>query len=164
MVAIEIGNEVLEAAGLLAEVSGGANQFGQLILGQGAQRGEIESAGAAKTRNGALDIFPGSILRKQGADDDFEAGACRPPVLRAIVAFEGEVMGADERVSGFEFLVFRNAALLTERKNKCTSLRIGSLEPAEDWLARCWRTECRRCKSHRDRCRDGSYTASEDWR
>ena len=45
---------------------------------------------AAQIANGAFDVGPGSVLREDGADDNFEAGAARPPVLGA--------MGCEERV------------------------------------------------------------------
>ncbi len=40
-------------------------------------------ASVAQITNGAFDVGPGSVLREDGSDDNFEAGPAGPPVLRA---------------------------------------------------------------------------------
>ena len=60
---------------------GGANTV------DGLQR---KHACVAQIADGAFYVGPGSVLREDGADDNFKAGAARPPVLGA--------MGCEERV------------------------------------------------------------------
>ena len=78
-------NEALEGFGLLAEVAGRAEQRGQPVreriprIAVGRQQ-----AGSAQIANGAFDVGPGGVLREDGANDDFEAGAAGPPMLRAV--------------------------------------------------------------------------------
>jgi len=51
----------------------------------------------AQLANGAFDVGPRSVLGEDGADDDFEAGAAGPPVLRA-VSGEKRVEVSEERL------------------------------------------------------------------
>ena len=77
-------HEGLESFGLLAEVAGGAEECCKLTrMGRGGWH-RREQASGAQIANGALDVGPGSVLGEDGADDDFEASAAGPPVLRAV--------------------------------------------------------------------------------
>ena len=52
--------------------------------GDGADGGWREELGGAEIGDGTLDVFPGSALREDRTDDDFEAGAAGPPVLGTV--------------------------------------------------------------------------------
>ena len=116
VLAVEIGNKVLDAAGFLPEISGGANQLRQFVFRQRAQRGKIERSFATKIRDGALHVLPGCVLCEKCADDDFEAGSTRPPVLRAVFFPESHIMRVDALVSRFSFLVSRDCNQPTQTK------------------------------------------------
>lgn len=73
-----------EFAGLLAEIAGRANQLGKTRERNAFERGRGEQFFAAKGDDGFLDVGPAGALGKDGADDDFEASAAGPPVLRTI--------------------------------------------------------------------------------
>src|SRR4030095_5940365 len=51
-------------------------------------------------QQGALDVFPGSVLRQDGANDDFEAGTAGPPMLRAVSGEESFEVRAEDSVAG----------------------------------------------------------------
>ena len=63
--------------------------------GDGADGGWREELSGAKIGDSAFDVFPGSVLGKDCADDDFEAGTAGPPVLRAVGGEEGMVVGEE---------------------------------------------------------------------
>ena len=50
--------------------------------------GKREKFFAAEIGYGAFHVGPGSILREDGSDDDFEARAAGPPILRAVYGKE----------------------------------------------------------------------------
>lgn len=99
---VQEGYEGFESFALLAEVSGGAEVAGQLGWGDIADSGGGQQLGAAQVGDGVFDVFPRSVLREDGAYDNFEAGAPGPPVLgtdsseervivRMQVVFRGEI-------------------------------------------------------------------------
>jgi hypothetical protein len=47
------------------------------------QSGPAQQAGVSKARNGPGSILPCRVLGKDGAEDDLQASACRPPALAA---------------------------------------------------------------------------------
>ena len=47
------------------------------------QSGPAQQAGVSKPRNGPGSILPCRVLGKDGAEDDLQASACRPPALAA---------------------------------------------------------------------------------
>jgi hypothetical protein len=82
--------EGLERFGFLAEVAGGAEKLRQ-SRGANAPDGlRREQARVAQVANGTLNVAPRSVLRQDGANNNFKAVPARPPVLRA--------MGREERV------------------------------------------------------------------
>jgi len=80
--------ESFELARFLAEVAGGANELREARGASAADGGKREKFFAAEIGDGAFDVGPGSILREDGADDHFEAGAAGPPVLGAVCGKE----------------------------------------------------------------------------
>jgi len=69
--------------------------FAEGCGGNGADGGWREELSGAKIGDSAFDVFPGSVLGKDCADDDFEAGTAGPPVLRAVSDEEGMVVGVE---------------------------------------------------------------------
>jgi hypothetical protein len=76
--------ERLNRFGFLPEVAGRAEKLGQSRCANTTDGLWREHACAAQVANGALDVGPGSVLREDGADDNFETSSAGPPVLRAI--------------------------------------------------------------------------------
>jgi len=76
--------EGFQLARFLAEVAGGANQAGQAGGGDALDGDGGEQLLAAEIADGARDVGPTGVLRKDCANDDFEAGSSRPPVLRTV--------------------------------------------------------------------------------
>ena len=90
MVFVQEGHEVFEGFGFLAVVTGGTEMSGKPDRRDFLDGGRGEQPGTAQVGDGTFDVFPGRVLREDSAYDNFEAGAARPPVLRA--------MGGEERV------------------------------------------------------------------
>jgi hypothetical protein len=90
---VQEGYKGFESFGFLTEVSGGAEMAGELGQGDIADRGGGQQLGASQVGDGAFGVFPGSVLRKDCAYDNFEAGAAGPPVLRAIGGEERRIVG-----------------------------------------------------------------------
>jgi len=86
--------EGLERFGFLAEVAGGAEKLRQSRVANASDGLRREHAGSAQVANGALDVGPRSILREDGADNNFKAAAARPPMLRAVGREERVKIGA----------------------------------------------------------------------
>ena len=84
VIAMDEAREGFQFFGFLTEVAGRADELREARSRTGMQGVERKEFFTAKIGNGALDIFPGSVLREDGADDDFEASAARPPVLWAV--------------------------------------------------------------------------------
>ena len=84
---VELVEEVhkgFERFGFLAEVAGRAEERCKFRAGHSPDGNWGKQASATQVSNGAFDVGPGSVLREDSADDDFEASAAGPPVLRAI--------------------------------------------------------------------------------
>lgn len=90
---VEEGDERFKGFGFLAEVAGRAEVFCERGGRDAMNGGRGEKFCCTKVGNGAFDVFPGSVLRKYGADDDFEAGTTRPPVLTTVSSEECVVVG-----------------------------------------------------------------------
>ena len=89
-----------ELAGFLAEIARGADEvgkfwFGELFEGLGGKK-----LVAAQFAEGALDVGPAGILREDGSDDHFEAGAGGPPMLRSVGLEESLVVVLEDGESG----------------------------------------------------------------
>lgn len=91
---VQEGNKSFECGGFAGIKAGGLDEAAELVEGNGAETGDGERAGAAEIGDGALDGFPGGVLGKVRADDDFEGGFGRPPVLRTVGSGETVVHGA----------------------------------------------------------------------
>jgi hypothetical protein len=76
--------ERLERFGFLPEVAGRAEKLGQSRCANTSDGLWREHACAAQVANGAFRVGPGSVLREDGTDDNFETSSAGPPVLRAI--------------------------------------------------------------------------------
>jgi len=90
---IKKSDEGLEGFGLLAEIARGAEVLGERGGRDAVDGGRGEKLCCAKVGNGAFDVFPGGVLREDGADDDFEAGPAGPPLLRTVSSQERVVVG-----------------------------------------------------------------------
>jgi hypothetical protein len=86
--------EGLERFSFLAKVAGGAQELLQSCGANASDGLRREQARSAQVANGALDVGPRSILREDGADDNFEAAAARPPMLGAVGCEERVKIGA----------------------------------------------------------------------
>jgi len=73
----------LNGAGLLPEIPGGADAGFELCPGTCAQLSPSKESGLTKASDRHGDIPPAGILSQDGAEDDFQASACRPPTLGA---------------------------------------------------------------------------------
>ena len=108
----EKGDERPQRFCFLAEVAGWAKASCELCRRGCTDCSRREQFLAAKIGDGPLDVFPGRILRKDGAGDDFKPRATRPPVLRAMSGEESvEVRakdGAASRRDGRTRRRFRN--------------------------------------------------------
>jgi hypothetical protein len=93
--AIQEPDEVFYVAGFLTKVSGGADEGSEFGLRHCAQAPQIKGARTAEIAKGALNVDPGRILREQRAKDDFQPRSGRPPMLGAVMAFEGSVVAAN---------------------------------------------------------------------
>jgi len=89
---LDEAREGLQLFGFLAKVAGRADESGKTRRGDVQHCGDREEFLAAEIGDGALDVGPGSVLREDGADDDFEARAAGPPVLGAIGRHEGFII------------------------------------------------------------------------
>jgi len=85
---IKKSDERFEGFGLLAEIARGAEVLGERGGRDAVDGGRGEKLCCAKVGDGAFDVFPGGVLREDGADDDFEAGTAGPPVLRTMSSEE----------------------------------------------------------------------------
>jgi len=90
--------ERLERFGFLAEVAGGPEKLRQPRGANASDGLRREQARSAQITNGALDVGPRSILREDGADNNFKAAAARPPMLGAMGCEERVKIGAQRRV------------------------------------------------------------------
>ena len=70
--------------GFLAEVAGRAEEPREFRAGHSPDSNWGKQASGTQVSNGAFDVGPGSVLREDSTDDDFEAGSAGPPVLRAV--------------------------------------------------------------------------------
>ena len=73
----------LDGAGLLPEIPCGADASFKLRSGSRAQACPSEESSFPKATDCHSDIPPIGILSQDGAEDDLQASACRPPTLRA---------------------------------------------------------------------------------
>jgi len=80
--------EGFQFASFLPKVAGGTNEAGKASNGNVFHGAKREKSFAAKIRNSTLHVGPGGILGKDGADNDFKAGAAWPPALRAMYGEE----------------------------------------------------------------------------
>jgi len=97
MLLSEKADEGFQLFRFLAEVAGRANElgeFGEWDYFDGAGREELRTA---EVGDGRFDVGPCGVLDQDGADDDLEAGAAGPPVLRAVGGEESVVVGAERR-------------------------------------------------------------------
>ena len=92
---VEQGNEGFERGRLARVEAGGLDEAAELVEGDGAETGDGERTGAVEIGDGALDGLPGGVLGEVGADDDFDGGFGRPPVLRAVSGGELIVHAAE---------------------------------------------------------------------
>jgi hypothetical protein len=76
--------EGLKRFGFLPEVAGGAEKLRESRGTNAAESFRRKHACIAQVADGAFDVGPGSILREDGADNNFQAGPARPPVLGAM--------------------------------------------------------------------------------
>jgi hypothetical protein len=90
---IKKSDEGLEGFALLAEIARGAEVLGERGARDAVDGGRGEKLCRAKVGNGAFGIFPGGVLREDGADDDLEAGTAGPPVLRTMSSEQCVVVG-----------------------------------------------------------------------
>ncbi len=70
-----------DGACFLAKISRWANAFFDIDSRSPAQTVPAEKPGGSKTANGSGSILPARILGEDGAEDDLQASACRPPAL-----------------------------------------------------------------------------------
>jgi hypothetical protein len=92
------GEEAIERAVVFNEekISEGLESFGLLavVAGRAEARGELRGRDltdclwrqeflVTEIGDNAFDVFPGRVLSQDGANDNFETGAARPPVLAA---------------------------------------------------------------------------------
>src|SRR5437016_221451 len=82
-------NEGLESFGLLAEVAGRTKELRELGRRSPADRVRRKQSCGSQVSNGAFDVGPGSVLGENRANDDFKAGAARPPMLRPMSSQQG---------------------------------------------------------------------------
>lgn len=80
---VEESDEGFERSSFAQHEAGGANEVAELSFGNRTESADGEDAASAQVGNGAFDGFPGGILGEVSADDDFERGLRRPPLLRA---------------------------------------------------------------------------------
>ncbi len=88
----EEAHEGFQSFGLLAEIARGADQRSEASGGDAFEGERSQKAFTAKIGDGAFDVGPRGVLGEDGADDDFEGGTGRPPVLWAEVVEEGLVI------------------------------------------------------------------------
>ena len=86
-----VPGEGTEPAGLHAKRPGGTDEQGEPKRGQRENAAEVEDPGGAEPRDRPLGIAPGGVLREDRPDHDLEAGAGRPPALRAVPPTEAIV-------------------------------------------------------------------------
>jgi ABC-type nitrate/sulfonate/bicarbonate transport system substrate-binding protein len=86
-----VPGEGVEPAGLHAKRPGGTDEPGEPRRGQREDAAEVEDSGGAEPRDRPLGVAPGGVLREDRPDHDLEAGARRPPALRAIPPMEAVV-------------------------------------------------------------------------
>ncbi len=79
---IQKGDESLQTQSLLPEVSGGPDQLLELVQGHVPQSFYAKHFRGAKICHRLLDVCPCRVLREISADNHFEFGPRRPPVLR----------------------------------------------------------------------------------
>jgi len=94
---VEKPHKGLQGFCFLPEVARGAEQRGELRRACPSHGRGRKQASAAQIGNGVFDVGPGSVLREDGADDDFETSASGPPVLWA-VGSEKRVEVAEQRL------------------------------------------------------------------
>ena len=77
-------HKYFQLARFLPEVAGGADQAGQLCLGNFLKSRRRKQFRLAQIDDGVLHVCPAGILNQDGAHDYFEGGSARPPVLFAV--------------------------------------------------------------------------------
>jgi hypothetical protein len=82
--AVEQVDECLEGGGLAGMKAAGTNEFLEVGQAERTQAVNGERAGVAQVFKGALDRFPGGVLREVSAEDDFKRSFSGPPVLRTV--------------------------------------------------------------------------------
>src|SRR5882724_7491474 len=87
-------NEGLESFGLLTEVTGRTKEQCQLGRRSATDCGRRKQSCGSQVSNGAFDVGPGSVLGENRANDNFKAGAARPPMLRPMSSQQGIEVGA----------------------------------------------------------------------
>ena len=88
MVAVQVPNEGLKAAGFLAKESGGAYELFESGRGKGTNALQVQFAGPPEAAKRVHHVAPGGILGQVGSDDDLKRVSGGPPALRAIMSFE----------------------------------------------------------------------------
>ncbi len=97
----EKADEGFELAGFLAEVAGRSDEAGEFRQRDVFDGGGSEESGVAQVGDGAGGVKPGGVLNEDGADDDFEGCAGRPPVLLAVSLKQRiKILGEDRKVFG----------------------------------------------------------------
>src|SRR3974390_3236622 len=76
--------KLLKLSRLLPEISGRADQFGEVRFRNTFDGRRRQQTLAAQVNNGPLDVRPACILREDGSDDHLKAGAPGPPFLRTM--------------------------------------------------------------------------------
>src|SRR5215831_8706012 len=97
---IEKGHKGLESLRFLPEVTGGADRSREPRGRYPLNRQRRQQLSRTEIGDGALDVFPRSVLGEDGAKDDLEAGTARPPVLRTIGGKQGLEVGGKGRIAG----------------------------------------------------------------
>lgn len=85
---LEPADKHTNSARLLPEVTGGSNAAFDLGGAGPAQPQTLQEPRRAKTFERQDRVLPCGVLRQDRPEDDFQAGACRPPTLRAESAKE----------------------------------------------------------------------------
>lgn len=92
---VEKGDEGFERGRLAQHETGRADEIAEFGFGDFSQASDGKDAACFEIGDGTLDAFPGGVLGKVGADDDFEDGPRRPPLLWAESFDEMVIHGAE---------------------------------------------------------------------
>jgi len=94
-VLVEKGDEGLQPAGFLPEISRRTNQLLKFRQGCIANAFEIQRASGTQFAQGPLNVCPRGILREISPDDHFEPAACGPPMLASPFPVQRPVISAN---------------------------------------------------------------------